>query len=243
MIEDHKYDELRKKLKSLPRIGAHSDFEYRLSSRLSAHRTGKQVRADRRLPLLNIFRHPAFTPVVAFSSVIVVSLIIYFSFFQSSKRPETTYLTAPEQKNQSSVTQLESLKTKIGKTEGSNLTFAEDRKPVPKPGDESILRTTESAVSFGKVSDRETEYKKPEEQPVEKVSGPEKKDDNEESVRSKSEEKNILDEITKGVLPSKKNEVEPSNKTLPTDSTKGALKKKKSKKVETKSDTPPVEQK
>lgn len=243
MIEEQKYSEIRKKLRSLPRIGASKDFETRLYQRIQHEKQlGYRPYKEKENWILNIFRQPAFAPALAFASVVIIGLIVYLAFFTGNKQPElTSQQTSPVQKEYS-VTQLESLKSKVGNIEPESREFASKEKltPVSPKSRTGVIERKSDFESDFKDSRVEGQLKT-EEQPLERTIVPEKMEKKEAPTMDKGVEekqKTNLDEISKGIIQSKKSGVFPSIQNNLLDTAKSL--KKKSKKVTP--EAPPVEQ-
>lgn len=84
MPEENKYDELRSKLRSLPRIKSRSNFNDRLMARIQENLSPAKIqkiipnRSNIWVELIsNIFR-PSWTPALALSTVVLFCVVIYF---------------------------------------------------------------------------------------------------------------------------------------------------------------------
>lgn len=100
MNEEQKYNEFRRKLRSLPKIHAPGDFENKLFQRIRLEKETNILAKHRRTEhrkswILNILKQPAFAPALAFGSVVIVGLVIYLAFFTQNEQQEITSQQTP----------------------------------------------------------------------------------------------------------------------------------------------------
>jgi len=261
MITDgEKYSNIRNKLRTLPVVRSSRDFEAKLFRRIYEikHHGYHEEKKKTWIGIVgfrDFLKQPVFVPAVALMSLIIVGLVIYLALFYESQR--NTFTDEPfSPSREYSVTQLETLKAKIGNLRSverdiskredisGNRYSGRDRSP-----DLESWKFVESIPEAPPVSDEPFMEKDGAEEPAETLSEPKKEKieiPSMEKLEKKSEDKGILEESKKNAAPSQESEKLDAKGNTGVDSTKikdtAKTRKSKKKKSNLVPDNPPVQQ-
>lgn len=258
MTEKEKYSSIRNRLRTLPTVQSSKDFEAKLFRRIEEvkHR-GIELEQKPRFGftgILDFFKQPFFAPAVALTSLVFIGLIVYLAFFTERPKENVTEQPAPPGREYS-VSQLETLKTKVGrlKTEGSERDISKREEIFEKRtlSEERREAPAEFAPEKSTMTDERTISTEEKEIPTEKLGAPaiEKEEAPVMKKSDKRSEDKEIEGLMKNAAPSNEEseKVDAKKETKGQDSvtTKDTAKKKKSKKKKSQElpQNPPVEQK
>jgi hypothetical protein len=258
MIEKEKYSSIRNRLRSLPTVQSSKDFEARLFRRINEVKHRGHIELERKprfgfTGILDFLKQPFFAPAIALTSLVFVGLIIYLAFFTERPKENVTEQPAPPEREYS-VSQLETLKTKVG-----NLKAAERERDISKREEisESRILSEERreapavfAPEKSTMTDERTLSTEEGEIPMEKLGGPaiEKKEAPLMEKSEKRSEDKEVEGLMKNAAPTtgESEKVDAKNDSQQdTTGAKDTAKQKKSRKKKSQESpqNPPVEQK